>query len=175
VSDCYIAEIRMFGGSFAPQNWAFCDGQLLPIPQNTALFSIIGTTYGGNGTTNFALPNLQGASPMHQGAAPGLTPRNPGDAGGVSAVTLNQAQLPPHTHGAVGTTALATTSTPAGNLWASSPDRGGTVYSDATTGLVSMAPTAFGPAGGGSAHNNMPPYLAVTFIIALQGAYPPRG
>jgi microcystin-dependent protein len=175
MADAYIGEIRMFAGNFAPRGWAFCNGQLLPISQNTALFSILGTMYGGNGTSNFALPNLQASSPMHQGDGPGLTPRTVGETGGEATVALVQTQLPAHTHAAVGTSTPASSTAPAGNLWAESPDRGGTVYSDSKTGLVQMAPGAFAPAGGGLPHNNMPPYLAVSFIIALQGIFPARG
>lgn len=175
MADPYLGEIRMFAGNFPPVGWAFCNGQLLPISPNTALFSILGTTYGGNGTTDFALPNLQARSPMHQGNGPGLTPRSWGDTGGEAAVTLSQAQLPAHAHAAVGTSVPASSDTPKANLWAVSQDRGGTLYSDASSGLVPMAPATFAPAGGGAPHNNMPPYLAVSFIICLQGIFPPRG
>lgn len=175
MADPYIGEIRMFAGDYAPAGWAFCDGQLLSISQNTALFSLLGTSYGGNGTTNFALPNLRAASPMQQGTGPGLTPRDVGEAGGEWAVSLTQAQLPSHTHAAVGTTAGATSTSPAGHQWATSPDRGGTLYSDATSGLVMMSRNALSSTGSGAPHNNMPPYLTVSFIIALQGIYPPRG
>jgi microcystin-dependent protein len=171
----YLGEIRMFAGNFAPVGWALCNGQLLTISQNTALFSLLGTMYGGDGKNNFALPNLQASSPMHQGNGPGLTPRSVGDAGGEPAVTLAQGQLPAHTHTAVGTSVAASSPAPAGNLWAGSPDRGGILYSDSTSGLVQMAPNALTPSGGGTAHNNMPPYLAVSFIIALQGVFPTRG
>lgn len=175
MSDPYIGEIRMFAGSFAPRGWALCNGQELPISANTALFSILGTQYGGNGRTTFALPNLQGASPMHQGDGPGLTPRSVGETGGEATVTLTQSQLPVHTHTAVGTTTPASSSTPEQNLWADAPDRGGALYSDFSTSLVSMAGNAFSPAGSGLPHNNMAPYLAVSFIIALQGIFPTRG
>lgn len=170
----YLGEIRMFAGNFAPVGWAFCDGQVLPISQNTALFALLGVQYGGNGTTNFALPNLRGASPMHQGNGVGLSVRTVGEAGGEETVSLSQAQLPYHTHGAVGTTSPANDTNPAGNRWAAADDRGGTRYSNAISGLVSMAQTAFSPVGSGSPHNNMPPYLTVSFIIALQGIFPAR-
>lgn len=165
----------MFAGNYAPAGWAFCNGQLLPISQNTALFSLLGTSYGGNGTTTFALPDLRGASPMDQGNGVGLSPRSVGEAGGEWAVSLGQAQLPSHTHGAVGTTAGATGASPAGTMWATSPDRGGVLYSNATSALVPMSKTAFGTTGSGAPHNNMPPYLTVSFIIALQGIFPQRG
>lgn len=173
--DPYIGEIRMFAGNFAPTGWAFCDGQVLPINQNTALFSLLGTYYGGNGTTNFALPNLQNASPMDQGNGPGLTPRTAGETGGEWEVALNQTQLPSHTHGAMGTSTPASVTSPAGNQWAAAPDRGGALYSDVTSGLVPMSKTAFSSVGASSPHNNMPPYLTVSFIIALQGVFPSRG
>lgn len=175
MADPYIGEIRVFAGSYAPVGWAFCDGQQLPVAQNTALFSILGTTYGGNGSTLFALPNLQARAPMDAGSGPGLTRRDVGESGGEWVVTLSQGQMPSHTHSAVGTTAPASDTTPAGNLWATDQDRGGTRYSDATTGLVAMGPNALTSSGAGGPHNNMPPYLTVSFIIALQGDYPPRG
>ena len=164
----------MFGGNFAPIGWAECNGQLLSISQNAALFSLLGTTYGGNGTTTFALPNLQGATPMGQGQGPGLQPRDLGETGGTTFVTLNESQLPGHTHSAVGTTTKAKTADPAGAVWAGAAERGGALYSDATSGLVSMSSTALAPTGGGGSLNNLPPYLTVTFIIALVGVYPPR-
>jgi microcystin-dependent protein len=171
----YLGEIRMFAGNFVPYGWAFCDGQLLPISQNTALFSLLGTFYGGNGTTTFGLPNLQGATPMDQGSGGDLTPRSIGETGGEATVRLSQGQLPSHTHDAIGTTAAASSPSPVGNLWASAVDPSGSLYSDATTGLVPMASAAFGTVGSGSPHNNLPPYLAVSFIICLRGVYPSRG
>jgi microcystin-dependent protein len=171
VADQFLGEIRIFCGNFAPVQWALCDGQLLPISQNTALFSILGTYYGGNGTTNFALPNLQGAVPMDQGNGIGLSPRTIGQTGGEPSVTLNSGQLPAHAHSFQGVNALGVLSTPAGNLIAE--QRTLVPYATPATG-VAMAPQAIGPAGGNSPHNNLQPYLVLTFIIALQGFYPNR-
>jgi microcystin-dependent protein len=172
VADQFLGEIRIFGGNFAPQQWALCDGQLLAIGQNAALFSLLGTAYGGNGTSNFALPNLQGQVPMDQGNGIGLTPRIIGETGGEPSVTLMSNQLPPHQHLFQGVNALGTLSTPAGNLLAE--QRTLVPYATPAAG-VGMAPQALGPAGGSSAHNNVQPYLVLTFIIALQGIFPSRG
>ncbi len=171
MSEPFVAEIRIFAGNFAPRGWAFCNGQLLPISQNTALFSLIGTTYGGDGRTTCALPNLEGRAPMHPGRGPGLTPRSLGESGGSDTVTLTEAQMPPHTHGATAVVAPGNDATPADNY----PARGVGVnaYSDATPD-TSMASGAVSAAGGGVPHNNMQPFLTVNFIIALVGLYPSR-
>ena len=169
MSDPFVGEIRMFGGNFAPTGWAMCNGQLLPISQNTALFSLLGTQYGGNGTSNFALPNLQGLTPMHQGQGPGLTPRSVGDQGGVETVTLTQQQIAPHTHPPLATAGAGNRQSPAGATWSSVRGR---LYG--TTADVAMAPGALSSTGGSQPHNNVAPYLAVTFIIALQGIFPAR-
>lgn len=174
MSDPFLAEIRIFAGSFAPRGWATCDGQILPIAQNTALFSLLGTTYGGNGQTTFALPNLQGAAPLHPGQGPGLTQRDLGEAGGEPTVSLPWSQMATHNHGAQATTVRATGVAAGGEVWAEAPSRGEDLYSDATNTPVAMSPLAFGPAGGSQPHNNVPPYLAVTFIIALEGVFPAR-
>ena len=169
----FIAEIKMFGGNFAPRNYAFCNGQILPIAQNTALFSLLGTTYGGNGQTNFALPNLQGRAVMNSGQAPGLTNRVLGETGGGATVTLLQSQLPAHTHAvsvASSTDASADRSNATGNVLAKPGDS-----SYATSGAAAVMNTAStSPAGAGGAHNNLQPYLAINFIIALQGVFPAR-
>jgi len=172
MSDPFVAEIRMFGGNFAPTGWAFCDGQLLPISQNTALFSLLGTTYGGNGKSNFALPDLRGRAPMHHGLGQGLTDRVQGETGGVEIVTLTPAEIPPHTHNVALPTvdAAATTSDPQNNLPARTAEN--TYAALGTT--VDMASASSGNAGGSQPHNNLQPYLTVTFIIALQGVFPPR-
>ena len=175
MADQFLGEIRIFSGNFAPTGWAFCNGQLLPISQNTALFSLLGTYYGGNGTTNFALPNLQGAAPMHTGNGTGLTPRLVGDTGGEASVTLQTSQLPMHTHTLNGTAATATTTTPQGALPAI-PDvnpRFAAIYGTGAPNAAEASATV-GTAGGGAAHNNLQPYLTLNFIIAMQGIYPPR-
>lgn len=169
MSDPFVGEIRMAGFNFAPTGWAFCDGQLMPIAQNTALFSLLGTIYGGDGRTTFALPNLQGASPMNQGAGPGLTPRYAGEMSGTSVVDLLTTDMPGHTHSAQGVNAGSNRQGPTGNAWA---EVRGLLYATAANGL--MHPQAIGLQGGSQPHNNMPPYLVVNFIIALQGVFPPR-
>jgi microcystin-dependent protein len=173
VGDQFVAEIRMFAGNFAPVGWAFCDGQILPIQQNTALFSLLGTTYGGNGTTNFALPNFQGTVPIHQGQGPGLTQRVEGEVGGAAAVTLAATQVAPHTHAAMASTGPANTGDPAGALLgattASNP-----IYAGAPGTTLTMGALAVGQAGPSQPHNNLQPYLVVSFIIALQGIFPAR-
>ncbi len=172
MADPYVAEIRMFGGNFAPFQWATCDGQILAISQNTALFSLLGTNYGGNGTSTFALPNFQGSAPMDQGDGIGLTPRTVGEIGGTPNVTLISNELAAHTHTFNGVNAIGTVSTPVGNVLAEQQ----TLRPYATPAASqAMSPNAIGPAGGNLPHNNMQPYLAVTFIISLFGVYPPRG
>jgi len=174
MSEPFIAEIRIFAGNFAPRSWAFCNGQLLPVAQNTALFSLIGTTYGGDGRSTTALPNLQGRAPMHPGRGPGLTDRRLGQRGGVETVTLTEAQMPNHTH------TLRASNLP-GDLQVPASDRslaraqGGNAYQQNTSSnLVPMADQALPNAGGSQAHNNMQPYIAINYIIALQGLYPSR-
>ena len=174
MSSPFVAEIRIFAGNFAPTGWALCNGQIMPISQNTALFSLLGTTYGGDGKSNFALPNLQGASPMQQGQGPGLSLRDLGETSGEAAVTLLQTELPAHNHGAQGTTIHATATVAQNEVWAAAPSRGENLYSDVTAGAVAMSAGAFSPAGGSLPHNNMPPYLVLNFIIALQGVFPAR-
>jgi microcystin-dependent protein len=171
MSSPFVAEIKMFAGNFAPRGYATCDGQILSISQNTALFSLIGTFYGGNGTTNFALPNFQGQSAMHQGNGPGLTPRTVGENGGSQNITLLQTELPAHSHPFQGIQGAASTTTAAGNLLA--VNRALSPYS-AVAAPVSLNPLAVVPTGGNLPHNNMQPYLVVLFIIALQGIFPAR-
>ncbi len=163
--------------NFPPQGWAFCNGQLMPISQNTALFSLLGTFYGGDGRSTFALPNLQGSFPIAQGQGAGLTDRVIGESGGAETVTLLASEMPTHVHGALqATAATATTGVPTGGVWAASGSRRSTVnYYTATAGTGAvMAANALGNAGGSLPHNNMPPFLAVNFCIALQGIFPPR-
>jgi microcystin-dependent protein len=169
MSEPFLGEIRMFAGNFAPTGWALCDGQLLPISQNTALFSLLGVQYGGDGRTTFALPNLQGRSPMHCGDGPGLTPRVIGESGGETAVTLAATQMPAHGHAALAAAGAGNQVGPSGNDWA---EIRGYVYSPNADGQLS--PSALGLTGAGQPHNNMPPYLALSFIIAMQGIFPPR-
>ena len=175
MSEPFVAEIRIFAGNFAPFRWAFCNGQLMPISQNTALFSLLGTTYGGNGQTTFALPDLQGRAPMHPGSGPGLTPRDLGETGGSDQITLTPNQMPPHTHGLQASSATATSSDPTGNLLASpaANPKFTSLYSNAVGGAA-LSPSALSTAGGGQPHNNLQPYLALSFIIALQGVFPAR-
>ena len=174
--DPFIGEIRMFGGNFAPVGWATCDGQLLPIQQYAAVFSLLGTTYGGNGTTNFALPDLRGRVPLHVGNGPGLSPYTLGEATGSEKVTLAQNQMPAHTHSANGSSTSASQASPGGNVWASPGDSGG----GAGTGYANVAPNApmaaaaIGVTGGNVPVPVIQPLLCVTFIIALQGIFPSR-
>lgn len=171
MSEPFIAEIRIFAGNFAPRSWAFCNGQLLPVAQNTALFSLIGTTYGGDGRTTTALPNLEGRAPMHPGHGPGLTSRRLGERGGVEQVLLTEAQMPSHNHTLRASTRRARDETP--TAAATFGDAGETTYG--TGAVVPMAQQALQTKGGSQAHNNMQPYLTMNFIIALQGLYPSRG
>lgn len=171
MSEPFVAEIRIFAGNFAPRGWAFCNGQLLPVSQNTALFSLIGTTYGGDGRTTTALPNLQGRAPMHPGRGPGLTDRRLGQRGGVESVTLSEAQMPNHTHTAQGSVRTGNQDDPANQYPAIGV--GGTLWGSANN-LQSMASQALPNTGGSQAHNNMQPFLTINFIIALVGLYPSR-
>ncbi|GAP12608.1 microcystin-dependent protein [Longilinea arvoryzae] len=167
MADPYIGEIRLFGGNFAPPGWRFCDGQLLSISEYEALFTLIGTTYGGDGQETFALPNLCGRFPLHTGAGGGAT-YTLGQLGGVENVPLAIGQMPAHTH----TPQVAVNGEynfPDGHVWASWP---GAQYTPDLNGLQPAYPTALGSAGGSQPHNNMPPYLAVSFIIAFEGLYP---
>jgi len=175
MADPFVAEIRIFPFNFPPKGWAFCNGQILPISQNTALFSLLGTTYGGDGKSNFALPNLQGQTPMQQGQGPGLSLRDLGETGGEQKVTLIQSEMPSHNHG-VNAGAGGGQPGPGGNVWASGLKTGPSLYtpSGANNNDVSMSPAALSPSGGSLPHNNMMPYLTLNFCIALQGVFPPR-
>lgn len=169
----YIGAIQIFAGNFAPQGWALCEGQLLPIQQNPALFSLLGTTYGGNGTTTFGLPDLRGRMPIGAGVGPGLTPRQLGEKNGAEAVTLTPAQIPAHTHTYNALSGNRETTNPQGNFLGIAP---GPWYAEMNAGdtLLPMNGGTVSPAGGSQAHTNMQPYLALNFIICLQGIYPPR-
>ena len=170
MSDQYIGEIRMFGGNFAPSGWALCNGQLLNISQNTALFAIIGTFYGGNGVNTFALPNMQSRVPVHQGQGPGLSPYVIGELGGVENVTLLTQQMPAHGHGLNAVGGNAGTDQPSNGLLAKAAAQ---VYSTAAHNTT-MSPSMIAPSGGNQPHENIQPYLCVTFIIALVGIFPSR-
>lgn len=175
MSNPFLAEVRIFTGNFAPKGWALCNGQLMPISQNTALFSLLGTTYGGDGKSNFALPNLQGCAPMQAGQGPGLSLRDLGETAGEQTVTLLQTEMPAHSHSAQGSTG-STQTTPVSNSWASGAKLGGgNLYVPSTPASnVQMSPFGTSVAGGSQPHNNMPPFLGLTFIIALQGVFPAR-
>lgn len=170
MSEPFIAEIRIFAGNFAPRGWAFCDGQLLPISENTALFSLIGTTYGGDGRTTTALPNLEGRAPMGAGRGPGLTARQLGERGGTQMVGLTTNQIPSHSHQLYGTGEDASASSPASNLLPAGEIEGYT----SSTNLAPMDSNALETSGGSQPHNNISPILALNFIIALVGLYPSR-
>jgi len=173
MADPFVAEIRIFPFNFAPRGWAWCNNQLLPISQNTALFSLLGTTYGGDGKSTFALPNLQGNAPMFWGQGPGLTDRFIGEEGGSQSVTLLESEMPSHSH-----TVMAVGADP-GDLQAPSPVRAiarsgnGFAYAPSPMNTTFSGQT-LPPAGGGLPHNNMMPYLTFNFNIALQGVFPPR-
>lgn len=173
MSDPFVAEIRIFAGNFPPRGWAYCDGQLLPIAQNTALFSLLGTTYGGDGKSTFALPNLGNRFPMGHGQGPGLSPRLLGESGGSEAVTLTAAQMPAHGHQL--RAALSPSSGTPGADLALAPVAGGASVYRAPGAPQAMAPQTLAAAGGSQPHNNLQPFLGLTFIIALQGIFPPRG
>jgi microcystin-dependent protein len=171
MSEPFLGEIRMAGFNFAPRGWAFCNGQLLMIAQNTALFSILGTTYGGNGTTTFGLPNLQGRSPMGWGQGPGLSNRVLGETGGEETHTLTLNEMPAHPHTLNATGATGTTGTP-GNTVTLAATSGANVYRP-DTNTVAMG-AGLTPSGTNLPHDNRQPCLAVSFIIALQGIFPAR-
>jgi len=173
MADPFVAEIRMVPFNFVPRGWAACDGQLLPLSQNTALFSLLGTTYGGDGRSTFALPDLRGRAAMHHGQGPGLSAYDLGQRGGEENVTLLESQMPPHTHGLRAVAAPGTVLSPAGAAFARAPGTA-SLYGAASGISGAMAAATVNP-GGGTPHNNMQPYLALHFIIALQGVFPPRG
>lgn len=178
MSDQFVAEIRIFPFNFPPTGWAFCDGQLMPISQNTALFALLGTVYGGDGKSTFALPNMQGNAPMQPGQGQGLSDRVLGEMSGVESITLLQSEMPVHTHQALaqGTDDSGNATTPVSNVWAKvGGGRGGggfNLYHTAANGLMNLQ--ALAPSGGGLPHNNMQPYLTLNFCIALQGIFPQR-
>ena len=179
MADPFVAEIRIFPFNFPPKGWAFCNGQLLPLSQNTALFSLLGTTYGGDGKSTFALPNLQGTAPMHAGQGNGLSQRFLGETGGSESITLLTSEIPLHTHSLAATTINGTTDQPAaanlarGNFSFQGTSGAVPMYSDSPPD-TQMNPQALSLNGGSLPHNNMQPYLTLNFCIALQGVFPPR-
>jgi len=173
MADPFVAEIRIFPFNFAPNGWAFCDGQLLPLSQNTALFSLLGTTYGGNGKSNFALPDLQGRAPMHPGQGPGLSLHDLGETGGSQTVSLLESEIPAHNHTLYAqNNPLGSSAVPSGNSY--TRPASGKLYFSGSPGAVTMDPNTLAPAGSDQPHNNMQPYLTLNFCIALQGVFPPR-
>ena len=179
MSNPFLAEIRIFGFSFAPKGWAMCNGQLLPISQNTALFSLLGTTYGGDGKSNFALPNLAGSVPLQQGQGPGLSLYDLGESGGSPTVTLLSSEIPAHNHGANADTGIANSPSPSGNVYKEgqipgSPSTAIASYNNNLPPMVALNPQTIGFSGNSAPHNNMMPTLVLNFCIAMQGVYPPR-
>jgi microcystin-dependent protein len=173
MADPFVAEIRMFPFNFAPRGWAFCDGQILPISQNTALFSLLGTTYGGDGNSNFALPDLLGRAPMHPGQGQGLSLRDLGETGGNESVTLLESEIPLHNH-QIAVNVIdgpAESNNPEGKVLGFSNRP---LYATVLSSSTAMSLSTLATAGGSIPHNNMMPYLAVNFCIALQGVFPPR-
>ena len=171
MADPFVAEIRMFPFNFAPKGWAWCDGQILPISQNTALFALLGTYYGGDGKSTFALPDLQGRVPMHPDQGPGLSTHYLGESGGSETVSLIESEIPFHSHTINPSVRPADAINPAG--LAAGTGNGMYVAASGTT-LTAAAPEALAPTGGSQPHNNMQPYLTVYFCIALQGVFPQR-
>jgi microcystin-dependent protein len=173
MADPFVAEIRIFPFNFAPKGWAWCDGQLLPLSQNTALFSLLGTTYGGDGKSNFALPDLQGRAPMHPGQGPGLSLHDLGETGGSETVTLLESEIPSHSHAFSTSLSDGNVGVPTGQKFATGIGVG--IYAAANAGaIVQLSDQSLAPAGGDQPHNNLQPYLTFYFCIALQGVFPPR-
>lgn len=175
MSDPFVAEIRIFTSYFAPRGWATCDGQLLPISQNTALFSLLGTYYGGDGKSTFALPDLQGSAPIGAGQGGGLSERFLGETGGEPNVTLLQSEMPLHNHLFQGSTENATLKSPSPTEFIAR-SKAGTIYQSTTNAnLVNMNFQSLSITGSSLPHNNLQPYLTLLYIIAMQGIFPPRG
>ncbi len=169
MAEPFLGEIIMFGGNFAPRGWALCDGQLLAISQNDALFSLLGTIYGGDGRTTFGLPDLRGRAPIHEGSGPGLTPRTIGQKSGTETQSLSVGTMPAHTHTLAASSTEADSNAPAGKVLA---DTNSALYAGSGTEVPTSIP--IGNSGGGGAHENMMPFLVINFCIALQGLYPSR-
>ncbi|MEP3654449.1 MAG: tail fiber protein [Litorimonas sp.] len=175
MSTPFLGQITLFAGNFAPRAWAFCDGQLLAISSNSALFSILGTIYGGDGRTTFALPDLRGRAAIHEGRGPGLSPYSLGQRGGQESVTLLPSQMPVHSHTLNATNAPGDKGGPQGKMLAAGHGDE-TIYHDTppSANIRAMASNSIANAGGGQSHNNIQPFLAINYIIALQGVYPSR-
>lgn len=171
MSEPFVGEIRMFAGNFAPRGWAFCDGQLLAVSQNDALFSLLGTIYGGDGRTTFGLPDMRGRIPLHAGQGPGLSNRRLGAKGGAEKVTLTVNQIPSHRHDWQATTALASSQSPVGNRLAQTQ---ADIYLDEIEESVNFSSSAMTNIGGSRSHTNLMPFVCINFIIALFGIYPSR-
>jgi microcystin-dependent protein len=172
MADPFVAEIRIFPFNFAPRGWAWCNGQLLPLSQNTALFSLLGTTYGGDGKSNFALPDLQGRAPMHPGQGPGLSLHDLGETGGSATVTMLESEIPSHSHAVNASEADGTERGPGGQRLATGV---GISQYESALSMTNLSSSTVAPAGGDQPHNNLQPYLTFYFNIALQGVFPPRG
>lgn len=175
MADPFVAEIRIFPFNFPPRGWAWCDGQLLPLSQNTALFSLLGTTYGGNGKSNFALPDLQGRAPMHPGQGPGLSLHDLGETGGSETVSLLESEIPSHSHAVRVNSDFADLQTPDSTRVLARSQNATLYQTNTTQSLELMSGSALSPVGGDQPHNNLMPYLTFYFCIALQGVFPPRG
>lgn len=173
MADPFVAEIRIVPFDFAPGGWAFCDGQLLPISQNVALYTLLGTTYGGDGASTFALPDLRGRAPMHPGQGPGLSPRVLGETGGSEDAPLLASEIPAHTHAMSASPDPGDAQLPTSNRSLARSSQG-FAYQSAVTGLTSMAPETLAATGGNVPHNNLMPFLTLTFSIALRGVFPSR-
>lgn len=175
MADPFVAEIRIFPFNFAPKGWAWCNGQLMPISQNTALFSLLGTTYGGDGKSTFGLPDLEGSAPMHPGQGPGLSLHDLGEQGGSDTVTLLPSEMPAHTHSLQAANFPADIQVPKPTTAVARSTGGNAYQTNTSSNIVQMNPAALSPAGGDLPHNNLMPYLTFYFNIALQGVFPPRG
>lgn len=175
MSDPFVAEIRIFGFNFAPRGWALCNGQLMPISQNTALFSLLGTTYGGDGQSNFALPNLQDSAPMHPGQGLGLSLHDLGETGGEEAVTLIDSEQAAHPHTLMAQAGASNQNDPTGKYFGTVFGGGALYRPPAGAAPTTMAAQAVAPTGGSLPHNNLMPFQTLNFCIALQGIFPPRG